>query len=111
MNRGILEKLCAEHWVKLFDKSDLEVCLVPSGMPGMMAEMLGVENDSVARKVCTDAFTNFRNWENPDGTIPENTIEERLSIFSMPLVRQVMREKLQTLNQEITLGEGSSGSA
>ncbi len=111
MNRGTIEKLLERRWVKLFPTTDTEVCLVPYGMPESAGGRYFVQNtDSSDKQFCEDAFVDFRNWNNDDGTPVPNTLDERLFFFRAPNVRRKITHLLEEMNLEIIKGEDSGGS-
>ena len=111
MKRGNLAKLNAERWEKLFDQSDIEVCLVPSGMPDLTtSKLLGVTSESLDQQVCGQAFVNFRNYTEDDGTPVENTLANRLELYRTPILRRAINNTLENLNAELILGEDDAAS-
>ncbi len=111
MKRGDRNKLFEPRWERLFDQSDLEVQLVPGTMPDMTSgRLLGVTSVQLDRQVCTDAFTDFKNYTEDDGTPVKNTLEARLELFGTPVVKRAIINALETLNAELIVGEGNGAS-
>ena len=113
MKKKDLMRLRQPKWETLFDGTPaaLEVRLVPSEMPPMMGGFLGISTQQVVDQICERAWIDFRGLENGDGTPVVNTKEARLDLYTtVPNLRDALNNTLQALNNEIMLGEDSSGS-
>ena len=105
MERKAFLALRNPRWEKLFPEVDLEVELVPSNMPDLTtAKLLGVENTVISRDICTNAFLNFRGWEDDGKPIP-NTFDNRLELYSFPIVKRAIQQSLEVRNLEVVAGE------
>lgn len=108
MDKRAFVALRSPRWVTLID--DLEVELVPASMPDMtMARVLGTTPDRLARDLCTNSFINFRGWEE-DGSPIENTLDNRIELYSFPGLRAAINNALEAANADVLEGEGSAAS-
>ena len=108
MERKAFIALRKPRWEKLFKESDLEVELVPSNMPDLTtAKLLGINNEHIARDICTNSFVDFRgkDWCADDGKKLDNTLENRLEIYSFPSLRLAIQQYLEMRNLEAVTGE------
>ena len=114
MERKAFLALRKARWERLFpDHSDFEVELVPSNMPDLTtAKLLGLSNSLVDRDICTNAFINFRgkDWRAEDGSALQNTLDNRLEIYSFPNLRKAIQNSLEVRNMEAVTGEDFAAS-
>ena len=109
MDRSSILKLRESRWVRLFDELDLEVELIPSEMPDLSMTYLGVGLDQLAKEVCSRAFVNFKNYEE-DGKAVPNTLDARMELYGVPVLRARINTKLQEANAEVVTGEADAAS-
>ena len=111
MKRGSLAVLAEAKWVPL-ETIDLEIELIPGGMPDFMtARQLGL-GAALDRQVCSNAFVGFRNYTEDDGTEIKNSLQARMELYRAPGIRMLINNALDNLNTEAILGEaeGEQGS-
>ena len=105
MDRKQLLGLKEKHWVELWDGRDVEVCLVPAGMPDVTtAKLMGINPERLVRSICTDAFIDFKGYVEGDKPV-ENTLENRIEFFGFPACRDAITMRLQLMNLEVLQGE------
>jgi len=111
MERKAFLALRNPRWETLFTEQDLEVQLVPSEMPDLTtAKLLGINNDHIAREICTNAFINFKGYESEDGKPVPNTLDNRLELYGFPVVRKAIQNALEVRNFEVVAGENFAAS-
>jgi hypothetical protein len=112
MKRSVIAALAEPRWTRLFDELDLEVQLVPAGMPDFTSgKLLGVSSEHLDRQVCSKAFVDFRNYQDDDGTPIDNSMETRLELYQTPILRRGINNALEAMNGEIAMGESGADSA
>ncbi len=110
MERKAFLALRNPRWEKLFTEVDIEVELVPSEMPDLTTQkLLGVNSDGIARDICTNAFINFKGWEEDGEPVP-NTLDNRLEMYSFPAIRKAVQNALEVRNFEVVTGENFAAS-
>ena len=110
MERKAFLALRNPRWEKLFTEVDIEVELVASNMPDLTTQkLLGVNNEVITRDICTNAFLNFRGWEEDGKPVP-NTLDNRLEMYSFPAIRKAIQNALEVRNLEVVMGESSAAS-
>ena len=112
MKKKDLMKLREAKWETLFEgtRAEIEVLLVPMEAPKGGAGFLGLAIQQVDDRVVEKAFIDFRGYENGDGTPVPNSTEARAFLYGCPGVHAAINNTLLALNNEIMLGEDSSGS-
>ncbi len=112
MERKAFLALRNPRWEKLFPEVDLEVELVPSNMPDFTtSKLLGVENVVISREICTNAFIDFRGYVDDDGNeIDGKNIDNRLELYSFPIVKRAIQQSLEVRNLEVVAGENFAAS-
>ncbi len=107
MERKAFLALREPRWESLFTGKDLEVELVPAEMPDLTtSKLLGLNNEAIALDICTSAFINFRGYIDDDGNqIDGDNFDNRMELYSFPVVRKAIQNALEVRNIEVVTGE------
>lgn len=107
LQRGQILALRERVWIDVPEIPGLELEIDPSE-----AALLGtvVDNELTDRRICERVLTGFRGYED-DGKAVPNTLEARLELWSVPLIRRRVNNKTIEISDRIVQGEGSGGSA
>lgn len=98
------------RWVEILEGHDFEVAIVPAAADSAFGSLRqDVDPIIKANRVCSRAFVNFRNAE-LNGKTLENTIENRLMLYSQLSIQRAIDALLFAENAKVLEGEESGGS-
>ena len=109
MKISAINALSERQWIDVQEIEGLEVCIVPARASDVLS-LTGAHNRIHDRQVCQHAFVDFRGVFEDDGTPSANTLETRISIYEVIVIRNAIGAALITANEAATLGEGDAAS-
>ena len=90
MKRGMVREANKPRWFTILERAagEMEVSLNLGQFPDTsMARSIGVFPDVLVKEVCRRGFVDFRQYQEDDGKPIENSLEERIELYSTSHVR------------------------
>lgn len=104
MKRSNVLKLREPIWRDVEGGDGLRVCIQPSEAKLLDAFPIN------EKLICQKAFTNFEGYTEDDGTPVRNSLQSRLELFDVQIVRNEVASGLRESQESIEQGEDSAAS-
>lgn len=106
MLRSKVKKLDDPTWVDV-PGSDLKLCVKPSGAGSFGRLFLDPNDEDTIKQICETTFVDFDGYEDDTNgevhPIP-NTIEARMELYSVTVVRTIINTEVNRLQSEVVKG-------